>query len=279
MRTVTYNAGAYLVEELLRAGVVARFLHDGGDILLFETWNSEKISVHLIESSIELYEIKSILAGNEEQGIYTLFILWCDRMLPGDGQWTFVSDWMSAFYTLYGDRIYAYDIYGTEIFVFPVNFEGYGYHRFAHYGTTVNLRHLVCEDITTNLYTFKGTWRVATFHHHYHQQAANHPRNSKQPDIEVPKLHPLQKYFDVLDVESDDDRETIKRAYRLLARRYHPDLNSASEANEKMQQINEAYGRLEAVWEAEDNATSNAVEKKTNDAAASNTAKNETRKP
>lgn len=251
MRTVTYNAGAYLVEEFMRAGVVAQFLHDGGDILLFETLTGEKVSVHLIESSIELGEIKSILEWNEQQQIYTLFILWCDRMLPGDEQWTFSSDWMAAFYSLYGDRIYAYDIYGTEIFVFPVNFEGSGYRRYVHYGTTVNLRHLICEQIVTTLYAFKGAWRVATFQHHYSAQSRDTRGAAHQARVVV---HPLQKYFDVLEVSLEDDRETIKRAYRLLARRFHPDLNRATEANNKMQQINEAYDRLVSAWEKEDQA-------------------------
>ena len=36
----------------------------------------------------------------------------------------------------------------------------------------------------------------------------------------------------------------IRAAYRRLARQYHPDLNSGSEAEVRMQQINEAYATL-----------------------------------
>ena len=97
MRTVTYNAGAYLVEELLRAGVVSRFIEDGGDILLFETRAHQRVSIHLIESSIERYEIKSILDGNEAQNIYTLFILWGDRLLPSDGWHVTPPDWSVSY--------------------------------------------------------------------------------------------------------------------------------------------------------------------------------------
>lgn len=34
----------------------------------------------------------------------------------------------------------------------------------------------------------------------------------------------LENYYAILGVPADADQETIKRAYRQLARRYHPDL-------------------------------------------------------
>jgi len=37
------------------------------------------------------------------------------------------------------------------------------------------------------------------------------------------------------------DIETLKRAYRTLARLYHPDVNEDSDSDERMKQINEAY--------------------------------------
>ena len=48
-------------------------------------------------------------------------------------------------------------------------------------------------------------------------------------------------YYDVLGVERDADQDTIRRAYRKLARQYHPDLNSDSDAEERFKELGEAY--------------------------------------
>jgi curved DNA-binding protein len=44
-----------------------------------------------------------------------------------------------------------------------------------------------------------------------------------------------------LGVSRDADKSDIKKAYRKLARRYHPDVNSEASAEEKFKEINEAY--------------------------------------
>jgi len=48
-------------------------------------------------------------------------------------------------------------------------------------------------------------------------------------------------YYDILGVSRDADANTIKSAYRKLARKYHPDVNKTKEAEEKFKDINEAY--------------------------------------
>jgi len=48
-------------------------------------------------------------------------------------------------------------------------------------------------------------------------------------------------YYQVLGLKKDAGTEDIKKAYRKLARQYHPDVNqNNAEANKKFQQINEA---------------------------------------
>lgn len=51
-----------------------------------------------------------------------------------------------------------------------------------------------------------------------------------------------QDYYKILGVARNADEKEIKKAYRDLARRYHPDLNPGDEtANNRFKEINEAY--------------------------------------
>lgn len=48
-------------------------------------------------------------------------------------------------------------------------------------------------------------------------------------------------YYEILGVARDADKEEIKRAYRRLARKYHPDVNKEDGAEERFKEINRAY--------------------------------------
>ncbi|MBE9166713.1 molecular chaperone DnaJ [Pleurocapsales cyanobacterium LEGE 06147] len=48
-------------------------------------------------------------------------------------------------------------------------------------------------------------------------------------------------YYQILGVSRDANKEEIKRAYRRLARKYHPDVNKEPGAEEKFKEINRAY--------------------------------------
>ncbi|HOV85015.1 MAG TPA: DnaJ C-terminal domain-containing protein [Syntrophobacteraceae bacterium] len=51
----------------------------------------------------------------------------------------------------------------------------------------------------------------------------------------------FKDYYKTLGVSRTASQEEIQRAYRKLARKYHPDVNKASNAEEKFKEINEAY--------------------------------------
>lgn len=52
-------------------------------------------------------------------------------------------------------------------------------------------------------------------------------------------------YYEVLGVERGADDATIKKAYRQLAKKYHPDMNPGDEeAEKKFKEASEAYAVL-----------------------------------
>ncbi|MCL4249471.1 MAG: J domain-containing protein [Anaerolineae bacterium] len=232
-RYETAFASAFAVNALFDHGVVDRILHNGGDIVLFATPGGQHVSLHFIDSALPLYEIRKTLRDNGVKDIYTLFLLWSDMMLPREGQVYRADDWMEALYTLYDNCIYAYDQMDSESFIFPVYFRGESQLRRIEYGTTVRFQELTCRRVRTHLEGLNDTWFVADF-------GGAHGK-AHDPHAHAVFSAALSEYYLLLGVAPDDDRETIKRAYRLLARRYHPDLNPSPEAHEQMQRINQAY--------------------------------------
>jgi curved DNA-binding protein len=51
----------------------------------------------------------------------------------------------------------------------------------------------------------------------------------------------FKNYYKALDVEKDASQDEIKRSFRKLARKYHPDINKESGAEDRFKEINEAY--------------------------------------
>ena len=54
----------------------------------------------------------------------------------------------------------------------------------------------------------------------------------------------MKKYYEILEVDKNASQEVIEKAYKTLAKKYHPDLQQGSmkqQYAEKMKIINEAY--------------------------------------
>src|SRR6266705_358553 len=51
-------------------------------------------------------------------------------------------------------------------------------------------------------------------------------------------------YYSILGVERTASEDDIKKAYRKLAKKYHPDVSKESNAEEKFKEIAEAYATL-----------------------------------
>ncbi|KMZ96302.1 hypothetical protein PVNG_02440 [Plasmodium vivax North Korean] len=48
-------------------------------------------------------------------------------------------------------------------------------------------------------------------------------------------------YYKILGIDNNASQEEIKKAYRKLAKQYHPDLNKSPDAEEQFKKVNEAY--------------------------------------
>ncbi|XP_064086077.1 dnaJ homolog subfamily B member 4-like [Macrobrachium nipponense] len=58
-------------------------------------------------------------------------------------------------------------------------------------------------------------------------------------------------YYKILGISQDASMEDIKRAYRKMALRYHPDKNKSSDAEERFKAISQAYEILSDVKKRE----------------------------
>ncbi len=55
----------------------------------------------------------------------------------------------------------------------------------------------------------------------------------------------FKDYYQTLDLKKDASQDDIKRAYRKLARKFHPDVNKSPDAEEKFKELGEAYEVLQ----------------------------------
>lgn len=54
----------------------------------------------------------------------------------------------------------------------------------------------------------------------------------------------FKDYYQTLGVARDASAEEIKKAFRRLARKYHPDVSKEKDAEARMKEVNEAWNVL-----------------------------------
>jgi len=252
MRIQLSYANAYLVRSLIAAG--ADVGENGLDLIELELHSGELVTVHLIERDIDVELIRTMLNEDAERKRASLFMLWSSMLLPDDGTLYHPYDWMMALLTLYGDKIYAFDVYATSVALFPVYFEHQTSDMAFHirYGDTIDLTRIGVETIHAQSYV-SGTWRIADFEEgrRVPQSNSSSTKRERQADGDATRFNqihgernPMWVYYDLLGVTATDDAEIVRRAYRTLAMKYHPDLNASPEATQRMQQLNMAYTQI-----------------------------------
>jgi hypothetical protein len=243
----TNYVNAHLVYQLEYAGLAIE--HNSFDIVVARLPNGERFAFHLIERDIDVDYIRELLTYNAARGMSTMLLLWCAMLLPEDGVLYPPYDWMSALVELYGGKIYAYENEGPAAWLFPVHFDSVPgtTRRRIRYGEVVNMLRLEAERVHVEGH-IPGDWRVAGFGEARVEDDEPIPPPHGRAGAPAGNRHTLQIYFDTLGVRPDADLETVRRAYRALARLHHPDLNSAAASVRRMQDINRAYAVLLAQW-------------------------------
>jgi len=237
MRFETIIASQYLVYRFEYAQVVTA-IRDEGDLIVLDLKSGQRVMIVLVERGMNLAELQYHFRTNSAQNIYTLMLFWVDMILPPDGSLDEMSDWLSVMVSLHGGKVYGYEVAGRDAFFFPVYFHGKDRKRKVRFGNIVNYAAIGGEVVNTLTPYFPGEWYVAGFEHRK-QQYRNYTT-----DEAAKRDNAIAVHFDVLGLPDNASVESVKRAYRTLARLYHPDVNETSGADERMKRINEAYQRI-----------------------------------
>lgn len=233
VRYETINACAHLVWRL-HHNTAVHHMRDEGDIIVLHLADGtdQMIHIHFIDRALSRGEVLAEMNENTARGIYTLYLFWAEMLLPSHNMVYPVDDWMIALAELHGGHIYGYEVAGRDAWFFPVYVQGDQPERLFHYGVNVDYARLGGYERTFNTPHLNGTWKIAGFNSQRHAWIPEEP------------AHPLAAAFDLLGIPIHSDAERVKRAYRQLARRFHPDLNLDEDTHKQMQAINAAYGSI-----------------------------------
>ncbi|NJL95895.1 MAG: J domain-containing protein [Anaerolineae bacterium] len=246
MRLDTFAFRRHLIEALEARETGACIEVDEMDVLRVRLRSSERVEIHLIERDVEVDEIRAIFQQNQraEVPLHTLYLLWTDMTLPESGQVFEPDAWVLLLHYLFNERVYTYKVYGDQSYIYPVHLEAINARqRRVHYGEPIQISGLGCAFTRIFAGALAGDWRVADFGEA--PLSARYQRTRRADSFAARHIHTdLLPYFELLQLAHDADHALLKKAYRQLARQFHPDVNNTPEATLTMQRVNEAYQKI-----------------------------------
>ena len=236
MRFDTHRARAYVVTKLMRTPGIHDIFDDGTDIVVFRTRDNVKVMIHLFERLMSLLELRQLFEENSASGIHTLPLFWADMLLPGHGQLYEPDDWMMAMLKLHNNWIYGYEVFGDQVFLFGAEFKQLGRLYEIHHGSSLDFRNLETTFIESELPPLAGKWYSTHFND---MSGSDHAGQRLQVE-----LSDLGQDYERLQLKSTSNFAELQQSYRRLARRFHPDNNDNSDAEEQMKLLNLSYTRI-----------------------------------
>lgn len=224
----------YLVEGLrgVRHARSVRVVDEGHvQVNLAQPGFFEDIVIYVLAGEISVGFIKKTLNANTQHDKHTLYILSLDLVAP-DGRAARMTDALRLLLKAYNNRLYAYREDGRGVDILTVYVDRAGQ---VTLGAPVDLADLSGDYADIASPHILGVRKVASFERRVYEAPAR----------ETPtRAHPLQAFYDALEVPPGAPLAEIKRAYRRKARQHHPDADPSPGATARMQAINDAYARL-----------------------------------
>jgi len=241
----------HFIRRLKSATTVSSLWENADNSLTVKLRGGEDVVIYAIDDArlIVPTPLKTIVRRNTREHFHTLFVIAADALPPAGGRFAgneLQREALLMLFELYWGKVYAYRLEGEQLSVFPVYNNGWR----AVYGDPVEID-LLEPDIVFLEMPFKGVFNVANFGGRFAGtagEAASGAHNGAHTNGAGDSAHhgfdPLQACYALLGVGLGAEVGEIKRAYRRLARQYHPDTNPSPEANAMMQRLNEAYAKI-----------------------------------
>ena len=236
---------AFIVRAFEDMASVASIPDEWEDMVYVQMVSGEMLVVYLIDRFIDLDAVRALFQENTANNIHTLLLLSGTMLLPEHKALYVPEDWMLEIAQVYGGHIFNYRVMRLNVDICPMHFVAREhYHYFAYYGARSDMTHLQCRRVTGPSGTeiliadFLGDAPPAFTPTAADDQTADDPLAPDAPNFKASDPHTI------LGLALDADRATIKARFRVLARRYHPDVDTSDGAKSRMQVLNGAYRAL-----------------------------------
>lgn len=221
---------SYLLNQLPRLKSVKSAHLVREDVVFVKMHLGEQIIVYVLDTLPSVNQLVRMFDKNTYAGRHILAILTAD-LLPVNSMPLPENATLRLLANVFDDKIYAGRVFGQQVHIFPVHVLD---DQTVRHGAPVDLSDLSCDYVLVENVYIQGVRGIANFEKTYY----HHNETKVRRPV---KLHPLQQYFDVLEIPCEADEETVKRAYRKKAHENHPDRDPSPDATARMQRINEAY--------------------------------------